>query len=131
MVCFDTSFLVDLVRRRPEAEEKLRQYLENGDPLTTTPLNAAELFEGVFSPKSRKAEYERVDGLLRHLELLELSLAVCEKYGRLLNELRAKGNPIGDPDTLIASAALTHRQILLTRNKAHFEKVPGLIVESW
>jgi tRNA(fMet)-specific endonuclease VapC len=131
MVCFDTSFLVDLVRRRPEAEEKLRQYLENGDPLTTTPLNAAELFEGAFSPKSRKAEYERVDGLLRHLELLELSLAVCEKYGRLLNELRAKGNPIGDPDTLIASAALTHRQILLTRNKAHFEKVPGLVVESW
>jgi len=131
MVCFDTSFLVDLVRRRPEAEEKLRQYLENGDPLTTTPLNAAELFEGAFSPKSRKAEYERVDGLLRHLELLELSLAVCEKYGRLLNELRSKGNPIGDPDTLIASAALTHRQILLTRNKAHFEKVPGLVVESW
>jgi tRNA(fMet)-specific endonuclease VapC len=131
MVCFDTSFLVDLVRRRPEAEEKLRQYLENGDPLTTTPLNAAELFEGAFSPKSRKVEYERVDGLLRHLELLEFSLAVCEKYGRLLNELRTKGNPIGDPDTLIASAALTHRQILLTRNKAHFEKVPGLVVESW
>jgi len=131
MVCFDTSFLVDLVRRRPEAEEKLRQYLENGDPLTTTPLNAAELFEGAFSPKSRKVEYERVDGLLRHLELLEFSLAVCEKYGRLLNELRTKGNPIGDPDTLIASAALTHRQILLTRNKAHFDKVPGLVVESW
>jgi len=131
VVCFDTSFLIDLVRRRPEAEEKLRPYLENGDPLSTTPLNVAELFEGVFSPKSRKGEYERVDGLLRHLELLEFSLAVCEKYGRLENELRARGNPIGDLDTLIASAAITNRQILLTRNKAHFQKVPGLVVESW
>ena len=131
MVCFDTSFLVDLVRRRPEAEEKLRQYLENGDPLTTTPISAAELFEGVLTAKSRKGEYERVDGLLRHLELLEFSLTVCEKYGRLVNDLRTRGNPIRDLDTLIASAAITHRQILLTRNKTHFEKVPGLAVESW
>jgi tRNA(fMet)-specific endonuclease VapC len=131
VVCFDTSFLVDLVRRRPAAEEKLRQYLENGDPLTTTPISAAELFEGVLSGKSRKGEYERVDGLLRHLELLEFSLTVCEKYGRLVNELRTRGSPIGDLDTLIASAAITHRQILLTRNKTHFEKVPGLAVESW
>jgi tRNA(fMet)-specific endonuclease VapC len=122
---------VDLVRRRPDAEEKLRQYLENGDPLTTTPIGAAELFEGVLSAKSRKGDYERVDGLLRHLELLEFSLTVCEKYGRLVNELRTRGSPIGDLDTLIASAAITHRQILLTRNKTHFEKIPGLAVESW
>jgi tRNA(fMet)-specific endonuclease VapC len=131
VVCFDTSFLVDLVRRRPQAEEKLRQYLENGDPLTTTPINAAELFEGALSTKTRRGDYERVDGLLRHLELLEFSFAVCEKYGRLVNDLRARGNPIGDLDALIASTAITHRQILLTRNKAHFEKVPGLVVESW
>ena len=48
-----------------------------------------------------------------------------------MNELRSKGSPIGDFDTLVASAAITNRQILLTRNKAHFEKVPGLIVETW
>jgi len=131
LVCFNTSFLIDLVRRRPEAEEKLREHLENGDPLTTTPVSAAEAYEGVFSPRSRKGEFERVDGLLRHLELLNVSLAVCEKYGRLTNELRAKGVPVGDLDTLIASTAMIHRQILLTRNKAHFNRVPGLVVESW
>jgi tRNA(fMet)-specific endonuclease VapC len=131
LVCFDTSFLIDLVRRQPEAEEKLREYLENGDPLTTTPISAAEAYEGVFSPKSRKGEFERIDGLLRHLELLDVSLAVCEKYGRLMNELHAQGVPVGDLDTLIASTAIIHRQILLTRNTAHFEKVPGLVVETW
>ncbi len=65
------------------------------------------------------------------MELLELSLAVCEKYGRLVTDLKARGSPIGDLDTLVASTAIVHRQTLLTRNKAHFEKVPGLIVESW
>src|SRR6266699_1667897 len=104
LVCLDTTFLVDLIRARPEAEKKLLHFLEKA---------------------------ERVRGLLEHLELLELSLSVCEKYGRLTNELKAKGSPIGDLDTLVASTALVHRQIPLTRDKAHFEKVPGLVVESW
>jgi tRNA(fMet)-specific endonuclease VapC len=131
LVCLDTTFLVDLVRARPEAEKKLLHFLENDERITTTPVNAAELYDGAFSTKSRRTEAERVRGLLEHLELLELSLAVCEKYGRLTNELKAKGSPIGDLDTLVASTALVHRQILLTRDKAHFEKVPGLVVESW
>ena len=122
---------MDLVRRSPRAEEKLRHYLENDDSVTTTPINAAELLEGVFAPKSRKGDSERVEGLLKHLELLEISLTVCEKYGRLVNQLREAGSPIGDLDTLIASTAITHRQILLTRNKKHFEKIPGLVVETW
>ncbi len=45
--------------------------------------------------------------------------------------LALKGEPIGDLDTLIASIALTNRQILVTKNKAHFEKIPGLVVESY
>ncbi len=69
--------------------------------------------------------------MLEYLELLDLPLPVCEQYGKLVNELRSKGFPIGDLDTLIGSTALIHRQILLTRNKAHFEKIPGLVVETW
>ena len=122
---------MELVRAKPEAEGKLRHYLEKDERITTTPVNAAELFEGAYSTKTRRVEVERVRGLLEHLELLELSLDVCEKYGRLVNDLKGKGSPIGDLDTLIASTAITHREILLTRNKSHFERVPGLVVETW
>jgi tRNA(fMet)-specific endonuclease VapC len=131
MVCLDTTFLVDLVRARPEAEEKLQRFLENDEPITTTPINAAELYDGAYATKSRRVETGRVRGLLEHLELLEVTLAVCERYGKLGNELKAKGSPIGDLDTLVASTAIVHRQILLTRNRTHFAKVPGLIVETW
>lgn len=99
--------------------------------MRTTAVSAAELFEGAYSTKGRKGEVERVRATLEHLELLELSLPVCERYGKLANELRVKGSPIGDLDTLIASAAMTHRQILVTRDRSHFEKVAGLVVESW
>ncbi len=69
--------------------------------------------------------------MLEHLELLDLNPVVCERYGQLSNDLKSKGTPIGDLDTLIASAAVSHKQILLTRNKTDFERLPGLVVESW
>ena len=131
LVCLDTSFLIDLLRENPAAEKKFQYYTENYEPLTTTPVNAAELFKGAYSAKEEKREIEKTRGILEYLELLDMSIPVCETYGRLVNELRSKGAPIGDLDTLIASTAIVHKQILVTRNKNHFEKIPGLVVESW
>lgn len=50
-------------------------------------------------------------------------------WGHLSAEL--KSNTIGDPDLLIASIALSNKQVLVTRNKKHFERVPELEVEGW
>jgi len=50
-------------------------------------------------------------------------------WGQLAADL--KSNTIGDLDLLIASIALSNRQALLTRNKKHFERVPGLELEVW
>jgi len=99
--------------------------------LKTTAISAAELFEGAYSTKGRRGEVEVVRATLEHLELLELSIPVCEKYGRLTNELGSKDSPIGDLDALIASTAIVHRQILLTKNRKHFDRLPGLVTESW
>src|SRR5205807_6771909 len=89
------------------------------------------LVEGAYSTKGRRGEVEVVRATLEHLELLELSIPVCEKYGRLTNELGSKGSPIGDLDSLIASTAIVHRQVLLTKNKKPLYRVPGLVTESW
>src|SRR5712692_9092412 len=102
MVCLDTSFLIDFLRGDPAAEKKAEYYLDRDEFLTTTPITAAELFQGAYSSR-KKTEPERVRNLLEHLELLELSLDVCEGYGRIFNMLAVKGTPIGDLDTLIAS----------------------------
>ena len=131
MVCLDTSFLVDLVRGSPAAEKKLQYYRDRNEPLTTTAISAAELYEGAYSTRGRKGDLDQVRTTLEHLELLELSLQVCERYGKLTNGLSSRGLPIGDLDIIIASAAIVHRQILLTKNKKHFDRIPGLVAESW
>ena len=50
----------------------------------------------------------------------------------IFDKLRqAKLGKIGHADLLIASIALANKAVLVTRNRKHFEKIPGLIIENW
>ena len=124
MVCLDTSFLIALIRRQPDAEKKLEEYTAAKARLTTTSITACELFKGAY-------KIIKVKRILAYLEILEFSVEACERYGNIVNELELKGSPIGDLDTMIASIAITHREPLVTSNKTHFERIPGLILDFW
>ena len=130
MVCLDTSFLVALIRRDHKAEEKLEEYIANEARLSTSPITACELFKGAYR-SGKNENVSRVRKSLAYLEILDFSVDACERYGRLVNELHLRGTPIGDADTMIGSIALTHGEALLTSNKEHFGRVPGLTIETW
>ena len=131
MTCLDTDFIIDLLRRKSEAERKLEDLTAEGDKLTSTPLNASELYKGAYNSSRPIEEAKKVRHLLDTLDILEFSSAASETFGKLSIELQRKGNDIGDFDLLIASIALTHGEPLLTKNAKHFSKVPGLAVESY
>jgi len=131
MTCLDTDFIIDLLRRKPAAESKLEELTTDGDKLTTTPLNASELYKGAYNSSRPIEEAKKVRHLLDTLDILEFSTAASETFGKLSIELQRKGNNIGDFDLLIASIALTHGEPLLTKNAKHFSKVPGLAVEGY
>lgn len=50
---------------------------------------------------------------------------------RTLQDLRKLPIRISTMDLKIASIALIHDATVLTRNKMHFQKVPGLKIENW
>jgi len=50
---------------------------------------------------------------------------------RVAADLRRKGRPIGQMDTLIAGHALSREVTLVTHNTRHFREVEGLSVEDW
>jgi len=51
--------------------------------------------------------------------------------GRVANNLRARGRPIGDIDTLIAGQALARGWTAVTRNVRHFGRVEDLPLVDW
>lgn len=131
MVCVDTTFLIALVRREPEAEARLQSYQQEEERITTTPICACELFAGAYRSRKKVLEIKKVRGLLSRMELLEFSVRACERFGKIREQLEAAGTPIGDLDVMIGSIALTHNEPLLTRDTHHFNQIPGLLVETW
>ena len=63
--------------------------------------------------------------------VVPLTTAIAEKTAEIYALLRKQGTPVDDIDLLIAGTALTHDRIIVTNNRKHFERIPGLIVEDW
>lgn len=48
MPTLDTSFLIDLIRQKPEAMAKINELIEVGIPLVTPTINILELYRVAF-----------------------------------------------------------------------------------
>jgi tRNA(fMet)-specific endonuclease VapC len=74
--------------------------------------------------------YERLKAtliLFSELEILNYDARADDRF----QEFRRTGLRISTQDLRIASIALAHSGILLTRNLQDFEKVPGLMIQNW
>jgi len=131
MPCLDTDFIVALLRRRPEAEGRLEQYASQGQSVSTTTINACELYRGAYRSRDIEKEVTKVSSILRSINLLTLTNESCTVFGRLSSSPELTTRPVGDLDLLIASIVLTANETLVTKNVKHFSRIPNLKLESW
>jgi len=121
VIVADTDVLIDALRGRQPGAAAVARGLRDGS-LATTAITAFELLSGARS----EAERRTIDRLLSPLPLLPFD----QRAGRLAAEVRraleTEGRTIGMADYLIAGTCLAHAASLLTRNRSHFERVPGL-----
>lgn len=125
----DTSFLIDLQNQDEKAIAKMEQLMAKNEVISTTAVTVAELYFGAYRASNKIAALADVDTLLETLPILNLDHKAARKYGELAEKL--KSNMIELRDLFIASIAITNKQTLLTRNTKHYERVPGLEIESW
>lgn len=136
MACLDTSALLDLSgrggrRSRDRARRKVAELVAAAEPLVTTRFNVAELWVGVARSEDGEAERQKVETLLRPLAILDFEQEAAEVFGYVVGYLQRQGIPIGDMDAIIASVCLVYGHLVVTRNTAHFERVPGLEVTGY
>ena len=129
MVCADTSFLVDIERQNDEALKKLRELADRGEVIFITSVSVAECYRGAYGSRDGAKALKDTKELLELFAVLSLDYESAKTWGELSESM--KSGSIGDRDLFIASIALVNEQSLLTRNSKHFERVPGLVVESW
>ena len=131
MVCLDTSVLIALIRKDPDALVSLEAEARRGGTVTTTPVNLCELYAGAQGARDPGKELSRVDELVARLGVLEFGVAAARRYGELTREETLRKEPIGDFDMIMAAIVLEQEEKLATRNVKRFSKVPGLRVERW
>src|SRR5689334_20338430 len=94
--------------------------------LVTTTVTRFEVLCGAVTAGTL-AEAER---LLRPIECLPFDLRAANTAAELHRTLRAGGISLSPADTMIAGIAVSRGVTLVTRNRRHFDRVPGLAVEA-
>jgi len=85
------------------------------DELTVSVITQAELFAG------NQREEPAIEALLTRLTTVDVDATIARVAGRIRRSTR-----LGLADALIAATAVEHQLPLMTRNRRHFERVPGL-----
>ena len=134
MIHRDTSFLVDLLREssrsgRGPAHDLLDSL--RGHELVLSVFAACELYVGVERSASPPRERTRVEGLTSFLGIVYPDDRFASVYAQLLAGLQRRGETIATMDLMIAAAAVVDEAPLVTRNRRHFDRVPGVDVVSY
>lgn len=134
MTHLDTSFLVDLLREAGRGKEgPATGVLDElaDEELAVSVHVVCELQAGAELSDDPEQERARVGELLSHLALAIPDARFPPVYGRLLAELRGRGERVPTMDLLIGTSAIVQRAPLVTRNAADFDRIPGLQVISY
>ena len=127
----DTSFLIDLMRRKETALEKLKTIERNNESQYSTSPSVFELAVGIYLSKIPEKEKEKVNSVLQRFSVLNLGLGEAVIGGSILGELYSRGMPIDPIDAQIAGIARCIKQPIVTRDTEHFERIPNLKVETY
>ena len=122
-ILLDTNRLTDALRQDRSVSVVVEEALEVWIPFVTLGEIKAGFLGG--NP-GRRAHNEAL--LLRFLRLPSVGIVYADQettevYARLYFQLRQAGTPIPTNDLWIASLAIQHQLVLLTRD-SHFAKVP-------
>ena len=93
-------------------------------------VSAAELYDGVINGRNPERDEVALRIFLSGFEIIDPDLETCRIFAQEKGRLRAAGTPIADFDLLIGATALRHDLTLLSNNRRHFGRMPGLRVIS-
>ncbi|HEX9989783.1 MAG TPA: type II toxin-antitoxin system VapC family toxin [Chloroflexia bacterium] len=120
----DTDWVVAALKGRADAQTLLTSLSEEG--LAVSLITYGEIYEGIYHGADPLRHEQVFLAFLRDVDILPLNESIMQEFARVRGELRAQGNLIGDFDLLIAATAIHHDLTLVTRNTAHFQRVPNL-----
>ncbi len=126
MTVLDTNFLIDILRGKGTSEAV--DLIDN--PKTTT-INVFELYYGAGRSAKQEESIAGIISLLRSIDVLDFDRKAAVKAAEIHAKLTNSGKLLDIQDVLIAGIVIANNEELLTRDVAHFNRIPGLRCRSW
>jgi tRNA(fMet)-specific endonuclease VapC len=128
--CLDTDLLIAILRGKQEAYN-ISVEIEQEAKAATTTINAFEIFYGAYKSQMKNQNIKETDKLLDKLEVIPLERLSAKKAAEISEKLAEKGQQIDYRDAMIAAVAIQNDLTLVTRNKAHFNRIKDLKLQTW
>ncbi len=124
----DTDWAISYLNRVPRTVERMDELRPEGIGISI--ISVAELYEGVLNGRDPARNERLMLEFLRRHPIIDLDVTTCRIFGTERARLRATGTLIPDTDLLIGATALRHGLTLLSNNRRHFGRLPGLNIVS-
>ncbi len=121
--CLDTNVLIDFLRNREPGASAVEKVVRDAECFVAA-VTVYELLFGVARARKKIGE----EALLGVMTVLPFDGVVAETAASLHAFLIRSNQEIGVKDVFIAATCLVHDMPVLTANKRHFGRVPGLKV---
>jgi tRNA(fMet)-specific endonuclease VapC len=122
----DTNIIIAFLNREPAVLTQLTQ----AEYFAISCITAGELRYGAYNSGRVQFNLDRLDELLRDIEVLACDEETSRFYAQCKIGLKRKGRPINENDLWIAAAAMQHQLQLVSRDN-DFAAVDGLILIKW
>jgi tRNA(fMet)-specific endonuclease VapC len=101
------------------------------DDVTTTWITAAELYYGAAKSKAPEENRALVTSFLATLSVLGLEEVSVRVFGEAKALLDRQGQRLADADLFIGAIAVAQKATIVTGNRRHYERIPGIAIENW
>lgn len=127
----DTSFIIDILNEDSAALDMLELIERERRPEKVAAITVLELYEGIQRTAKPDAEQQQVLSVLDSKPVVVADHQIMKRAGELSDQLITDGQQIDREDCIIAATALHEDEPVVTRNTAHFDRIPGLTVETY
>jgi predicted nucleic acid-binding protein len=121
---FDSDWIIDGLAGLLGAAQTIATLGADGAGVSIVAVG--EIFEGAFGTADPQRTLRVFREYLADFAIIPLTDPMMETFARIRVGLRRQGLLISDIDMQIAATAVTLDLTLVTRNRRHFARVPGL-----
>lgn len=128
---FDTDAVSEVLRPRPA-----RRYVEwlgtvDRSEQFTSAVVIGQLYGGASRSAAAARHLQNIESrVLPAITVIPYDLTAARIYGSIRARLELAGTRLADADLQIAATALRHELELVTGNVRHFQRVPGLRINT-